>query len=275
MEYSYNGNVLYYEKYGEGHPIVILHSMGNDHRSMKAWIEPIFEGAYGFERIYIDVPAHGKSIINEQIQSTQDMVDLLLQFIETEVENSPFSLIGHSYGGYLAQGIMDVKLDQVSGICLLAPAIHVKNRSTSPKVVRERDEVLLSSMEPSIREAFETLFIYQNKKNYDLFLEEVQPGRELVDRNFLLSNWREKGYYLENEPFKDKFNLEHSALIILGKQDAICGYKDHFMFLDIFNHVTFTVIDEAGHLMTIEKREFVQQLVREWVFERLYPVVKC
>lgn len=269
MEYSLNENVLFYEKYGEGHPIVILHSMGNDHRSMKAWIEPIFDRTTGFERIYIDVPAHGKSTITEEIKSTQDMVDFLNTFIDTELGSKHFSLIGHSFGGYLAQGIMDVKLDQVRGICLLATAIHVKNRTTTTKVVIERDEQLLNSIEPSIREAFETLFVYQNKKNFDLFLAEVQPGRELVNRDFLLSDWRENGYFLKKAPFENRKNLKQAALIIVGKQDSICGYKDHLMFLDIFSHATFAILDEAGHLMTIEKRELVQELVREWAFNRI------
>ncbi|MBM6617016.1 alpha/beta fold hydrolase [Bacillus suaedaesalsae] len=269
MEFSYNGNVLFYEKYGEGHPIVILHSMGTDHRSMKAWIEPIFEGTYGFERIYIDVPAHGKSIITADIQSTQQMVNGLLQFIENEIGSNSFSLIGHSFGGYLAQGIMNQKVDQVRGICLLAPALHLKERSIPDKVVVERDQDLLSSIEPSIRDAFETLFVYQNKGNYKLFLNEVQPGRVLADRDFLQSNWREKGYFLHQDPFENRTRLKQPALIILGKQDNICGYKDHLMFLEVFDHVTFSILDQAGHLMTIEQRKLVQELVSDWIINKL------
>lgn len=50
---------IYYEIVGNGFPILIMHSMGTDHKSMKAWIEPIFDEIQGFQRIYIDLPAHG------------------------------------------------------------------------------------------------------------------------------------------------------------------------------------------------------------------------
>lgn len=47
------GNINY-EVFGSGFPIIIMHSMGTDHRSMIPWIEPIFESLQGFQRIYID-----------------------------------------------------------------------------------------------------------------------------------------------------------------------------------------------------------------------------
>ncbi len=52
-----------YEVIGSGFPILILHSMGTDHRSMKSWLEPIFNNLIGFQRIYIDLPSHGRSLI--------------------------------------------------------------------------------------------------------------------------------------------------------------------------------------------------------------------
>ena len=45
-----------------------------------------------------------------------------------------------------------------------------------------------------------------------------------------MSNWREKGYFLSEEPLNDVSTLTQPVLIILGKQDSICGYKDHFFF---------------------------------------------
>lgn len=264
MRFNFEEEELFYDITGSGHPLIILHAMGTDHVSMKAWLEPLFQDLEGFQRIYIDIPAHGQSTCNK-VQSTEDMRRIILSFIDEVLGVKSFSLIGHSFGGYIAQGILSARGNQVAGICLLAPAIHLKERTLPDKVVRAKDEESLASVSPDIRAAFETLLVYQTKKNLGRFLEEVQPGRLLADREFLQSNWREQGYFFKETPFENHSELEQSALLICGKQDSVCGFKDYVFLLDIFQNMTFAVLDQAGHLMTIEKREMVQLLVNDWL----------
>ncbi|WP_130293812.1 alpha/beta fold hydrolase [Fictibacillus sp. BK138] len=256
---------IFYEVVGEGKPLLILHSMGTDHRSMKAWIEPIFKHINGYQRIYIDLPAHGKSAIDENVRSTDDMLVNIFDFIDTIIPNKTFSLIGFSFGGYLAQGILHYRRNQIKSICLLASALHLKERTLPEKVVLEKDESILGGLDSDKKTAFETLFVYQNKESLDCFLREIQPGRLLANRDFLTSNWREEGYFFSEEPFHDVSELQQQALIILGKQDHICGYKDYDFLLNTFPHSTFVIVDKTGHMLQIEKRKIIQQLVEDWL----------
>ncbi|MCA1057631.1 alpha/beta hydrolase [Rossellomorea aquimaris] len=256
---------IYYEARGEGVPLLILHSMGTDHRAMMAWIEPIFKDMNGYRRIYIDIPAHGHSDVDEKISSTDDILMNILDFIDSVLPNENFSIIGFSFGGYLAQGILHFRQKQVRSICLLASALHLKERTLPDKVIFEKDENILSTLDSDIKNAFETLFVYQNKENLECFLREVQPGRLLANREFLTSNWREKGYFFSEEPFLGVSNLQQPALIILGKQDHICGYEDYDFLLNKFPHSTFVILDKAGHMLPVEKRDIVQQLIGDWL----------
>lgn len=265
MEYKVRKGTIFYESIGEGFPIVFLHSMGTDHRSMKAWAEPIFENMKDFKRIYVDIPAHGLSNIEASLQSTDDILSNILEFIDELFPYEGFLLVGHSYGGYLAQGIMHHRLDRVKGICLIASALHVKDRTLPEKVVFEKDYQLLDELEHDIRTAFETLMVIQNKQKFEVFIEEIQPGRLLANRDFLNSNWREKGYYLKEKPFSKLSRISQPALIIAGKQDAICGYKDYLFFLDLFTNSSLAVLEGAGHLIPIDKRETVQLLIKDWL----------
>jgi pimeloyl-ACP methyl ester carboxylesterase len=242
-----------------------MHSMGTDHRSMKTWIEPIFKNIQGYQRIYIDLPAHGLSFIDENLKSSDDILLNILDFIDKTIPNQAFSLIGFSFGGYLAQGVLHQKHKKVKSICLLATALHLKERSLPKKIVFTKDEALLNGLDSDIRKAFETLIIYQNKENLSYFLNEIQPGRLLANKSFLMSNWRETGYFLSEEPFNDVSKLSQPALIILGKQDSICGYKDHFYLLEKFPNATFAILDQAGHMIQIEKRKIVQGLIEDWL----------
>ena len=256
---------IHYEVIGEGFPLLILHAMGTDHRSMKGWLEPVFNKAEGFQRVYIDLPAHGRSYIDDDVKSTDDMLGNLLDFIDGTFGEKEFSLIGTSFGGYLAQGIFHRRRSQVKGISLLATALHLKVRNVPERVILEKDENLLSSLEPEIRAAFETLFICQNEATLAAFMEEIQPGRLLANRKFLSSDWRATGYYLCEEPFHDVETLPNSALFILGKQDYICGYKDHLSMLEKFPNSSLAVLDQTGHMLQIEKREVVQNLLKDWL----------
>ncbi|MEI5908747.1 alpha/beta hydrolase [Bacillus spongiae] len=256
---------IYYEIYGEGFPVLLLHGMGTDHRSMKAWAEPIYENIKGFQRVYIDLPAHGKSTIDEGLKTTNDMLTNILEFIDKVLPNSRFLLIGSSFGGYLAQGILHSKREQVKGVCLLAPVLHLKERNLPEKVVLERDEGLNREWDDDCKNAFRTLFVHQSKINFDCFMNEIQPGRLLANKDFLASSWREKGYLLSEEPLNDVPSLPHHALIILGRHDSICGYKDHFFLLDKLPNSTVAILDGAGHMLQVENREIVRELVKDWL----------
>ncbi|TMU83547.1 alpha/beta hydrolase [Bacillus sp. BHET2] len=256
---------IHYEDRGEGTPLLILHSMGTDHRAMMAWIEPVFKDINGYRRIYIDIPAHGHSDVDEKLNSTDDILMNILDFIDSVFPDETFSLLGFSFGGYLAQGILHFRQKQVRSICLLASALHLKERNLPDKVILEKDEGILSTLDSDIKSTFETLFVYQNKENLDCFLREIQPGRLLANREFLTSNWKEKGYFFTEEPFLGVSDLKQPALIILGKQDSICGYEDYDFLFNKFPNSTFVILDKAGHMLTIEKRDIVQQLIRDWL----------
>jgi pimeloyl-ACP methyl ester carboxylesterase len=256
---------IFYEVIGEGLPLIILHSMGTDHRSMKAWMEPMFKNKSGYQRVYVDLPAHGYSEIDYTVKSTDDILSNVLEFIDRVFTDKSFSLIGSSYGGYLAQGIVHVRRERVKKLALLGPAIHSKDRNLPEKTIIEKNEILLQGLDEDIRMAFETLMVAQNEVNLTRFLEEVQPGRQLANRTFLTSNWRENGYFLSQEPFSDVTSLQHQLLLILGKQDHICGYQDYDFLMSKFPHGTRVILDHAGHMLHIEQRKKVQLLVEGWL----------
>ena len=52
---------IYYEDYGEGQPILMIHGFSPDHRLMSGCMEPIFKEREGYRRIYINLPGMGQS----------------------------------------------------------------------------------------------------------------------------------------------------------------------------------------------------------------------
>ncbi len=50
---------VYYEVYGEGKPILMLHGWPLDHRYLVSDMEPLFTHRDGRKRIYLDLPGMG------------------------------------------------------------------------------------------------------------------------------------------------------------------------------------------------------------------------
>jgi len=61
MFFNYYNEKAYYEEFGEGEPILIIHGLACNIELMKGCIEPIFKKVNGYKRIYIDLLGMGKS----------------------------------------------------------------------------------------------------------------------------------------------------------------------------------------------------------------------
>jgi pimeloyl-ACP methyl ester carboxylesterase len=265
IELAQHNAKVYYEKIGEGRPLVILHALAFDHRMMKAWIEPLFENRPGWQRIYLDMPAHGLTEA-KGLHSSDDIHRILLDAIDQLLPNQRFALCGMSFGGYIAQGLFHHRHARIDGLCLLAPRLHRIDGPTPARTVLTRDEALLAGLEPELRTSFETLMVHQTRETWHRYETEILPGRQLRDLPFLAhSGWREHRYFLTFDPLPAEAVYHHPTLLLLGRQDAICGYEPHFHLLRHFPRATYAILDGAGHMLQIEQRKTVQALFIDWL----------
>src|SRR5688572_15497191 len=114
-----NGIPVHFAEHGAGTPVLALHGVGVDHREMAASLEPAFAGRAGYRRIYPDLPGMGRTPAPETVASSDDVVEVLLGFVDAVVEDQAFLVAGHSYGGYLARAIANRRPGQVAGLALL------------------------------------------------------------------------------------------------------------------------------------------------------------
>jgi len=256
---------VYYEIHGEGHPLLSLHGFSPDHRLMTGCMEPIFKHRSGWKRIYLDLPGMGKTPGKEWITDSDQMLDVVLGFIDQVIPGQRFVLAGESYGGYLARGIIYRKPALVDGLLLICPLIipdHAK-RSVPPHVVLVKDLALMSSLESSEREEFESFAVVQSQRIWERTRDEVIAGVSIADEDFL-TKLQADGYPLSFDvdaasPF------EKPTLILVGRQDAMVGYRDAWEILGNYPRGTFAVLDRAGHNLQIEQETLFNALVNEWL----------
>jgi pimeloyl-ACP methyl ester carboxylesterase len=255
-----------YEIYGEGKPILMLHGYYPDHRLMSGCMEPIFNQISGWKRIYIDLPGMGMTPAHESIKNADDMLELVLEFIDTIIPEENFLIAGESYGAYLTRGIIYKRPEKVDGMFLLCPCIitdHSK-RILPQYTVIVKDETLLEKLSPQEAEDFQPMAVVQTQEVWDRYRSEIYSGVSLADVNFL-ENFRNTGFSFSFEVDNLPQKFKKPSLILLGLQDTSVGYKDAWNILDNYSRCTLAVLDRAGHNLQIEQPELFNHFVAEWI----------
>ena len=101
--------------------ILILHGWSLNGRLHMGDFEPVFETHPGWRRLYLDLPGHGSTPVPPSLHNPDDVVDILLEFMDTVAPGEHFVVAGVSWGGYLARGVVHHRLKQVDGVMLYIP----------------------------------------------------------------------------------------------------------------------------------------------------------
>lgn len=264
MECKLDKISVYYEEYGEGKPILIVHGFTPDHRLMSGCMEPIFEKKAGYRRVYPDLPGMGRTKGEDWIESTDQVLDILIDFIHQVIPEGNFILAGESYGGYLVRGIAARMRERVDGILFLCPMIVSDN---AKRVVPEfkviaRDEKLLARLEED--DGFLSINVVQTEEVWKRYMEEVDSGLNMADRGFLDRLFHHAyGFSFDVDALLGRF--EKSVLFLMGKQDNVVGYHDAYKLIENYPRATYALLDRAGHNLQIEQPGLFNCLVVEWL----------
>ncbi|MBI9010839.1 MAG: alpha/beta hydrolase [Clostridiales bacterium] len=265
MIFRFNDVEIYYETVGTGKPILMIHGGGPDHRLMKGGMEPVFETESHYKRIYFDLPGMGISTTSDWINSSDDMLNVILEFINFVIPEGTFLLAGESYGGYLSRGVISKLSSRIEGLLLLCPVIKPPNNRVLPdKTVLLKNPDLLSSIAKDDRDKYESIAVVQDKESWLLYKNNVIPGLNIANYD-LLRRIASNGYPFSFEVDSINARFEKPVLVITGRQDANVGYKDAWGVMDNYPRGSYIVLDRAGHCLEIEQRMVFKCLTIEWL----------
>ncbi|GAA3115243.1 pimeloyl-ACP methyl ester carboxylesterase [Kribbella aluminosa] len=252
---------LHFVSHGDGVPVLALHGWSPDHRLMTGCLEPIFGELTGYRRIYPDLPAMGQSPAGD-IDSSDGIMTALREFIDEQIGDVPFLLLGESYGGYLARALVAERPEQVRGLAMICPIGELwhKDRKLPEQVVLRTEPGVLESLEEG--EDFTDLAVVQTAAALAAYRSDVVPGLAIADKAAM--ERIQKNWALTIAPESGPPYLGPS-LILCGRQDAVTGFEDQFTLLPHYPRATYAVVDVAGHNLQIEQPELLRAFVREWL----------
>ncbi|NEA32426.1 alpha/beta hydrolase [Streptomyces sp. SID13031] len=255
---------LHHVTYGEGTPVLALHGWTPDHRLMTGCLEPIFADRPGYRRLYPDLPAMGQSPAGD-IDSSDGIMAALREFIDDEIGAEPFVLIGESYGGYLARGLVAERPGQILGLGLICPigvALEQADRTVPDHVTLECDPAVVATLTPEQVEEFAGMAVLQTADTLRRYQRDVEPGLNAADVEAM--DRIRKSWALTIAPESGPIYTRPS-LILCGHQDSITGFEDQYSLLPHYPRASYAVLDRAGHNLQFEQPALFAVLIADWL----------
>lgn len=255
---------LHHVAHGEGTPVLALHGWTPDHRLMTGCLEPIFAARPGYRRLYPDLPGMGQSPAGS-IDSSDGIMATLREYIDTEIGAEPFVLIGESYGGYLARGLVAERPEQILGLGLICPsgqALEHADRTVPDHVVLESDPAVLEGLTPEQVEDFTGIAVLQTAETLRRYQQDIEPGLDAADVEAMARI--RKNWALTIAPESGPIYTGPS-LILCGRQDSVTGFEDQYPLLPHYPRASYVVLDRAGHNLQIEQPELLATLIGDWL----------
>ncbi len=266
MKCQLENTTIYYRLKGKGRPLIMLHGFTLDHRMMLGCMEPVFKNRSGWQRIYFDLPGMGQTPGEDWITNSDQMLDIVLEFIDAVVPKQRIVVAGESYGGYLSRGVIYRCPESVDGQLLICPLIVAKDelRRVPPPVKIVEDPELISSLDASEAEFFQSFNTVESQRVWERTRDEILSGHKIVDSSFT-DVIRGDGYPFSFDVDDLDGGFKGPTLILLGRQDWFVGYQDAMKLIELYPRGTFAILDRAGHNLQIEQETLFNALVSEWL----------
>jgi pimeloyl-ACP methyl ester carboxylesterase len=255
---------VYYEEYGTGIPILMLHGTPVDHRWMMANMEQCFQNRSGWRRIYPDLPGRGRTPGADWITTEDHMLEVITEFIQTIAPNQRFVVAGLSYGGYHARGLVHQLGSMIDGVALWIPQVETDVTKLEAPVHQTLVEDAQTRAALTPQESFlPNMAVVLGMETLEWMRTYGLPAIAMADFPFIEKVGDLASYSFPIDQLATPF--PGPALIVTGRQDSMVGYKSAWAILDNYPRGTFAVLDRAGHFLDIEQASLLRTLTSEWL----------
>ena len=258
--FDYHGKQIHYTASGNGNSLVLLHGFTE---SLDIWDDFTAELSKTNHVICIDLPGHGKSECIGDVQTMEEMADII-KLIMDEEQIAQTVIIGHSMGGYAAMAFAEKHKAMLKGLGLFHSTAFAdsedqrNNRLRSIEVIRNNHQGFLSAFIPD-------LFAACNREKYVEEINKlVEASRQMSEQSVIacmhgMAQRSDKTHVLADMDF---------PILFIG------GYEDSRVPMDIFKsqmlypkQSSALLLKDTGHMGYIEEAERTLNFIKKYMDE--------
>lgn len=258
-----NGTRLWYETFGIGHPLVLIHAGIADSRM---WDEQCEAFARQYQVVRYDLRGFGKSAAaTGPFSHVEDLAQLL-----TFLRIPSAYLLGSSMGGQVA---IDFTLEHPSAVdALIRVSSGVGQRSPSPALIAGWREVEAAIKAGDVARGVELelqMWVDGPRRGSDQVDPSVRDRVRMMDRALLERAAAEEGVPDEIDPpaIERLAEVRVPTLIVVGDQDV----DDVLSIADVLatgiRRAGKIVVPGTGHMLNMEQPETFNRLVLDFLHD--------
>jgi pimeloyl-ACP methyl ester carboxylesterase len=241
---------MHIEKDGHGEKILFIHGSGwNTHMwySQRGYLKS------SMEVLLVDLPGHGKSPGNG-CDSVEEYRDAVYKMVE-EFDTGKCYIAGHSLGGAIALSLSLIYPDILKGIILIGTGARLR---VLPQILED----VIEDKENTLRNVCGLAFSKKTSSALkdQAFYEMMKCRGEVIHKDFLACN--------RFDAMNAVKSIGVPALIICGNDDALTLPKYSTYLHEAIHGSQLTLIDDAGHMVMMEKPMEVNRAIEEFILDR-------
>jgi pimeloyl-ACP methyl ester carboxylesterase len=239
---------IYAQRYGSGDKVLFLHGAGGNARSW--YFQKEYLKAY-VEVIPVDMPGHGVNADGDGLHSIEEYRDYVYE-VTKKLEIDKCYVVGHSMGGAVALSFALAHQDMLKGLVLITTGAKLR-------IVPEILEGLKTDKEKAIRAVMDFGFAQTSpaKLKEGGVKEMMGCKTEVIYGDFDAC---------EHFDATDSVSrIKVPTLIIAGKYDLLTPPKFSEYLHRKIEGSRFVLVEDAGHMVTLEKPKEVNEAIREFV----------
>ncbi|WP_170515050.1 alpha/beta fold hydrolase [Ruegeria atlantica] len=173
-----------------------------------------------------------------------------------------FALVGSGMGGVVALELVRRAPDRVSRLCLMA----TDAQADTPQTAAAREELLVAAkmgrLEEVMRRIISSNTLAPGPRRIpilnDLVAMALDLGPEVFERQIRA---------LQRRPDQQGGlrRIKVPTLVLSGAHDTLTPLRKHTFMSELIPGADLKVIDEAGHLPTLEAPDFVSDALTQWL----------
>ena len=173
-----------------------------------------------------------------------------------------FDLLGHSMGGIVAMEMYSQEPNRIEKLVLM---------DTNPKAELEEVKAMRDPQMKAAREG----------KLVDVMRDEMKPNYldASDNRESILHTCMEMAKSMGTEVFMNQSKalqtredqqstlrlIDVPVLVICGSNDKLCPVERHELMHNIINHSELKIINNAGHMPTLEQPKETTEVLKKWL----------
>lgn len=256
MTSIFKGIKIHYTIEGKGKPLIFLHGF-LENISMWNTIIPSFRK--DFQCVSIDLLGHGKTECKGYIHTMEEMAEVCV-FVLDELNISEAVFIGHSMGGYVTLGLLDLFEERVAGLVLLNSTSYPDseerkiNRGRAINLVKKNPKAYTGM-------AIANLFADNNRDKFENEIAQIKSEASKTSLQGIIA--AQEGMKIRKDYSSLLKKLKKPKLIIAGKKDPVLVYDQSCDESRITR--TKLIALNGGHMSHIENQIELITKLREFL----------